>query len=96
MDLTVDLMGRANTLKIIYLPKLLHVLANASCKVPKSIFKWMDIQSAQHSCGMVDPPPRTSTEGAIASSMETLHNICRAQPPARPGHIYANYLALLV
>lgn len=42
MDLPLDLMGRADTLKMIYLPKLLYVLANLPCKVPKSIFKQID------------------------------------------------------
>lgn len=42
MDLPLDHMGRANTLKIIYLPKLLYVLAHSPCKIPKSIVRQRD------------------------------------------------------
>lgn len=38
-DLPLDLMGRANILKMIYLPKLLYVMVNSPYKNPKSIFK---------------------------------------------------------
>lgn len=41
-DLPLDLMWRANILKMIYLPKLLYVMANSPCKIPKSIFKSID------------------------------------------------------
>lgn len=41
-DLPLDLMGRANVLKMIYLPKLLYVLAISPCKIPKTIFKSID------------------------------------------------------
>lgn len=39
MDLPLDLMGRANVLKMILLPKLLYVMANSPCKISKAIFK---------------------------------------------------------
>lgn len=42
IDLPLDLMGRANILKIIYLPKLLYTLANSPCRISKSIFKQID------------------------------------------------------
>ena len=110
-------MGRANVLKMIYLPRLLYILANSPCKIPKSIFKHIDsicttflwkggspkvaletLRLPAHLAGLAFPdfflyylasqlvhihdwlcpfPANscTSTEGAIASSLETLHNI---------------------
>lgn len=128
MDLPLGLMGRANVLKMIYLPKFLYVLANAPCKIPKSIFKQIDtictmflwsgksprvaletLRLPTHLAGLALPnfylyhlasqlvhihdwlhPAAgnacTSTEGAIASSLETLHNlIYRGGAPPRPG-----------
>lgn len=42
MDLPLYLTGRANVIKMIYIPKLFYVMANSPCKIPKSIFKHID------------------------------------------------------
>lgn len=45
MNLPLDLIGRVNMLKIIFLSKLtklLYVMANALCKILKSPFKQID------------------------------------------------------
>lgn len=42
MDLPLDLMDRVNSLKMIFLPKLLYVMVNVPCKIPKSLIKQTD------------------------------------------------------
>lgn len=124
----MDLMGWANVLKMIFLPKLLYVLANSPCKIPKTIFNSIDsiciaflwngrpprvalemLRLPSHLAGLAFPnfylyyqasqlvnihdwlhPDSnnacTTTEGAIVSSFETLHNIVyRGCTPPVPG-----------
>lgn len=42
MELLLDLMGRVKLLKLIFLPKLLYIMANSPCKIPKTLFKQID------------------------------------------------------
>lgn len=38
MDLPLDIMGRTNVIKKIYLPKLLYIMGNSPCKIPNLFF----------------------------------------------------------
>lgn len=42
MNPPLDLMGRVNLLKMIFLPKPFYIMANAPCKIPKSLFQRID------------------------------------------------------
>lgn len=56
VDLTLDLIERVNILKTMYLPKLLCVMTNSPCKIPKSNKLTLFVQH------FYDNPPRMALE----------------------------------